>query len=117
MIGDILSELRRDHNVDQKLIAELLMVSPGTVSNYETGKHKPSLDSISALADFYGVTTDFLFGRTDSRLSRQDLDAIYSSDITVEQILDKLLKLSPSNRNTLINVLNALLLTEIINKR
>lgn len=68
-LGDRLSELRLDRQELQKDIAELLHVSAGTVSNYETGTHLPTVDALCELADHFCVSTDFLLGRTKSRIS------------------------------------------------
>lgn len=35
--GEILAELRKDHNMSQKELAKIIYVSTGTISNYETG--------------------------------------------------------------------------------
>lgn len=47
--------------------AELLGISQPTLSAWETGNKAPSVESLEKMADLYGVTTDFLLGRTDSK--------------------------------------------------
>lgn len=49
--------------------AELLGISQPTLSAWETGNKTPSVERLEKMADLYGVTTDFLLGRTDSKLS------------------------------------------------
>ena len=49
--------------------AELLGISQPTLSAWETGNKAPSVESLEKMADLYGVTTDFLLGRTDSEHS------------------------------------------------
>ena len=49
--------------------AELLKISQPTLSAWETGNKAPSVEGLEKMADLYGVTTDFLLGRTDSKLS------------------------------------------------
>ena len=49
--------------------AELLGISQPTLSAWETGNKAPSVEGVEKMADLYGVTTDFLLGRTDSKLS------------------------------------------------
>ena len=49
--------------------AELLGISQPTLSAWETGNKAPSVDGLEKMADLYGVTTDFLLGRTDSERS------------------------------------------------
>lgn len=60
----ILKQLRIRKGLRQKDIGIYLNLSPGTVSNYENGIHEPDLDTLCRLADFYGVSVDYLLGRT-----------------------------------------------------
>ena len=64
--GRILTELRKEKEIGQKELAVYLNVSVGTVSNYENDVHSPDLSTLCKLADFFGVTTDYLLGRTDN---------------------------------------------------
>ena len=57
--------LRIDHNYTQKQIAELLHVSQNTYSQYEIGVLNYPVEVLSKLADFYGVSVDYLIGRTN----------------------------------------------------
>lgn len=45
--------------------AEELFVSKTTLSNWESGRRVPSVEAIEKLADLYGVSVDYLLGRTD----------------------------------------------------
>ena len=49
--------------------AEFLGISQPTLSAWETGNKAPSVEGVEKMADLYGVTTDFLLGRTDSEHS------------------------------------------------
>lgn len=49
--------------------AKLLGISQPTLSAWETGNKAPSVEGVEKMADLYGVTTDFLLGRTDSEHS------------------------------------------------
>ena len=46
--------------------AELLGISQPTLSAWETGNKAPSVEGVEKMADLYGVTTDFLLGRSES---------------------------------------------------
>ena len=58
-------ELREDNDLTQTYMAKLLNVNQRTYSRYETGEHEISLASLSKIADFYTVSTDYLLDRTD----------------------------------------------------
>lgn len=89
--GEILAELRRDKNIGQKELATFLKVSVGTVSNYENDVHAPDLTTLCRLADFFGVTTDYLLGRTEYRFDPALLNRHLSRDYTVTDIINTVL--------------------------
>ncbi len=62
-----LKELRKEANLTQKAVGEILGVSQRTYSNYEVGDRDMSPEILVKLADFYGVTVDYILGRTDKR--------------------------------------------------
>ena len=57
--------LREDHDLSQKKIAEHLGCSQVAYSYYEIGKRSLPLDLLCRLADYYYCSTDYLLGRTD----------------------------------------------------
>ena len=65
--GELLAELRQDRKMTQRDLAQILHVSVGTISNYENSVHFPDVEKLMELADFFGVTTDYLLGRSDER--------------------------------------------------
>lgn len=71
-LGDILAELRQERGLTQRELGQVLCVSTGTISNYETGVHLPDAYKLVALADYFGVSTDYLLGRTRIRETQTD---------------------------------------------
>ena len=64
MMGDRLSELRRDFGYTQEDLSLLLKINRSSISNYEQGINEPSLSTIVKLANLYNVSTDYLLCRT-----------------------------------------------------
>lgn len=64
-IASRLIALRTAAGITQETLAHALSVSNKTVSKWENGISMPDLDMLSALADHFGVSTDFLLGRTE----------------------------------------------------
>jgi len=58
--GEKLVQLRRARGLSQEALAEAVGVSRQAVSKWELGTAAPEVDKILALAEFYGVTTDYL---------------------------------------------------------
>ena len=57
--------LREDRDLTQSAIAELLHCTQVCYSNYENGKRDIPIAVLETLADFYGVSVDYLLGRTN----------------------------------------------------
>lgn len=55
--------LRAEKNIKQAELAKYLNVSPAAMSGYETGKFEAELRTYEKMAEYFGVTIDFLLGR------------------------------------------------------
>jgi transcriptional regulator with XRE-family HTH domain len=62
----VLSQLRKNKGVSQRKVASDLYISQALLSHYENGIREPGLDFVNRACDYYGVTADFLLGRTES---------------------------------------------------
>lgn len=60
-------DLREDHDLSQRELAALLQVHQTTYSDYELGKINVPVSALHILADFYGVSVDYLLGRTEEK--------------------------------------------------
>lgn len=67
MYENRLRDVREDRDLKQRDIAELLKVHQTTYSDYELGRLNIPVAALHALADFYGVSIDYLLGRTNSK--------------------------------------------------
>lgn len=66
MFSDILVELVHTKGVTMYELSQKTDIPQSLLSNYKNGKKKPALENIIKLADFFGVSTDYLLGRTDN---------------------------------------------------
>lgn len=57
--------LREDNDLKQKDIADFLMCDQSLYSKYERGERSLPLEYAVKLADYYGVSIDYLLFRTD----------------------------------------------------
>ena len=60
-----IKELREDRDLRQIDLARATGIDQRTISNYETGKSNPDSYALIKLADFFGVSVDYLLGRTN----------------------------------------------------
>ena len=82
----ILSQLRKERGISQKKAATDLGISQALLSHYEKGIRECGLDFVIKCSEYYGVTTDYLLGVSDSRtgiapdsLSQLDEDEEHSA--------------------------------------
>jgi transcriptional regulator with XRE-family HTH domain len=63
MFGDVLKDLRKKKGVTQIQLAKNLEISNGTIGNWEINARQPDHDMLVKIADYFGVTVDYLLGR------------------------------------------------------
>ena len=86
--GELLSELRKDRNMTQRDLAQVLYVTTGTISNYENGAHFPDVEKLIDISEFFGVTTDYLLGRTSYSYSLDVLNKQLANGMSVGELVD-----------------------------
>lgn len=62
-----LKELREVAGYSQLTFSEEMGVAQSTIGNWESGTREPNHKMTMRIADFFGVSTDYLLGRTDQR--------------------------------------------------
>ncbi len=65
MIGERLSEIRKDHRDTQAMLAEKLDVSLPTIRAWEQEKSSPSHEMLISICKLYRVSADYLLGLSD----------------------------------------------------
>ena len=68
ILANRLRELRAEKKLSRKAVAEHLNVVERTYQRYEENEREPIASVLVQLADLYGVTVDYLVGRTDKRV-------------------------------------------------
>ncbi len=58
-----LRKTRKERNLTMKEVGIAIGVGESTISQYETGKRQPDQQNLLKLADYFGVTVDYLLGR------------------------------------------------------
>ena len=72
MAYERIRELREDHDLRQVDIAKQLGMSQTGYSKYETGENDIPTSILIALADFYGVITDYILGRSENDSAHEE---------------------------------------------
>lgn len=61
-----LKELRQARGLRQRELSGALDIPRNTIASWETGRRFPEVSAAQRLADFFGVTLDYLLGRSDA---------------------------------------------------
>ena len=76
MLGTRIASLRQSLGLSQAELAKRLHISTSAIGMYEQGRREPSVDTLIALAQIFGVTLDYLLsGRPDTI---RDVSALHS---------------------------------------
>lgn len=67
-----LKELLQDRGVYQARLADALNTTPQAISSYVNGKTTPDYDMLCNIAEFFGVTTDFMLGVSNTLSDEED---------------------------------------------
>ena len=66
-LNENIKNLRVARGLNQVEFAKLMGVTKQCVSNWENDNVLPSIEMLTRLADYFGVTTDYMLGRTQNR--------------------------------------------------
>ena len=97
-IQEILLEMRESRDMKQVAIAEMLGISQQQYSRYETGESDIPPRVISMLADYYGVSTDYLLGRKEWTHGVPGMDRKVTAEQTAGDVLNAIMELSAAGR-------------------
>lgn len=65
----VMSELRHARGLSQRTVAADLKISQALLSHYENGAREPGLAFVCKACDYYGVSADYMLGRTEAPTS------------------------------------------------
>jgi len=65
IVGSRLRKLRDARDLRQEDVAKVVGVTPEAIGMYENNKREPKAEILTRLAEYFGVSTDYLLGRTD----------------------------------------------------
>lgn len=87
IIGSRVKNLRYIKGLNQSELGDIIGVSKASISGYEHATRNPSYKNLEKLADYFGVTSDYLLGREELmvyesnssiQMSRDDVNIINS---------------------------------------
>lgn len=64
--GQCMGDTMRKKGVTNRMLANYLCLSESAISGYRTGRRSPSVTDLAKIADYLGVSSDYLLGVTDN---------------------------------------------------
>lgn len=119
MFNQRLKQLRESKGLTQSQLAEELSIGRASISNYELNSRIPDLDVLVKIADYFGVTIDYLAGKSNFKdnksqgmFSKEELEIFSKID---EKIATQLIERIETLKKVLLNLCNQDIHPEIIN--
>lgn len=78
-LGQRIKNLRIDKGLTQEQLAQILKTSKSRIGMYEIDKRKPDFEMMEAIADYFNVDMNYLYGRTDVKNQYKQLADIDKS--------------------------------------
>lgn len=89
VLGQVIRRLRLERGLRQEELGNAVGVSKQSVSNWENENIAPSVELLLRLADYFGVSTDYLLERTDR--STVDATGLTERQMThIQQLIEDL---------------------------
>lgn len=73
-IGERIAQLRKSRSMSQFQLAKTLNIATSTLGMYETNRRKPNMEMLEKLADFFGVSVDYLLDRPEKNDNNNTAD-------------------------------------------
>ena len=104
-----LKELREKNHLSQQDLAEILKVSPSTVSNWESGKRQPDIQMIVEIANYFSVSVDDVLGRNiPNRIRKTNEDNHMLESYDIKDVIDSLQEVDSAYLPALAEIIESL---------
>ncbi len=98
IFAERMRELRGDRSLDD--VAQQIGLNRATLGYYETGKRHPDAEILKRIADFYGVSLDYLVGISETKTRDIDIQSIAEKTGLSEKAVEKLIKINQGHEKS-----------------
>lgn len=107
-----IKDLREAKGLSQSAFAKDFGVAQSTVGNWESGTREPNVDTIQKIADYFGVTVDYLLGRPSGHVQAFETEnapspSSMATDQDIRRIARARKQMSPERQKAMMQVLEA----------
>ncbi|MES1053792.1 helix-turn-helix transcriptional regulator [Bacillus thuringiensis] len=107
MLGTRVKALRKEMKLTQQVLGDKVGLKKAAISQIENGNNAPSNEVLNKMTNVFGVTADYLLGRSEHKNLIMD----ESSEIKKEmlEMAGKIEKLDSSKQETILNMMKNIL--------
>lgn len=109
-IGLRITRLRKNAGIKQKELARQMNVSVSTISHYESGTNVPNVSILIAMAEYFGVSVDYLLGQTELNLDwntfRREIKLFDGTLVSLESVVNAFIELSDQSQSEVYRLIN-----------
>lgn len=90
-----LKHLRKEKGITQEQLSRGINVPDSTIRRYETDGNIPKRERLEIIADYFGVSIDYLMGRTDEKqqvLSEGATELLNAIDLSEDDAIQKIMQ-------------------------
>ena len=103
--GNNLKTLRKEKNITQLELANILGVTTRTIQNYESCKREPNIETLEKLSNYFEVQIDYLIGKSNFKRFNSE---IIKDDLL--KVLESIEKLDKDKSKLIVNTIDSLYL-------
>lgn len=111
MLGKTIARLRKAKGLTQAKFADMIHVTQGAISQWETGRTSPDVQQMFILADFFGITVEELstgiIPQEQASAPIQAKETAPADDPLTEQIMAKARKMNADELRQLLRIMDA----------
>ena len=104
-----LKELRKNHNLTQQQVAEILQISKTGYASWEQGLSEPNILYLNKLANLFGCTVDYLIDRENEEGIIYIMDNELSK--SENKLLDMVRQLHDDDKDAIYKIIESILLS------
>jgi transcriptional regulator with XRE-family HTH domain len=105
---EIYQKLLDERGIKNAEVSRATGISNMTLSDWKRGISTPKTDKLQKIADFFGVSLDYLTGRDEFSDEQAMLDARISEDLELKEAIEKYYTLSNEKKKHVIELINLL---------
>lgn len=109
-LSDMLKILRTSNGLTQKQVANYLKINQYNLSDYETGRAKPDIDTLIKLADLYEVSLDDMLGHKVNQLKQTSSASTvdeYIKDLHTLKIIRRIQPLDATEKDQIYKIIDS----------